>query len=389
MSAVVAEKLTLPKSWYDFPIAQGPEYADQTLLFRIMRDLRRSTPITPFSEITQLHQHLNNVYANGGLIFQGGECAELFEHAEPSRVFESAHLIKSMSDLLANRARRPTLTMGRIAGQFAKPRSFSYIGDGSGLYRNYFGDLINDRDLKGREDNPLRMTLCYQIIKRMHKILRDIKPLDFGDRFFTLHEAYHLPFEDALSQIDQQIDEQYASSAHSLWVGARTNRPDFSHVQFAKGIYNPVGVKVSSALGPDSLREILVQLQGNKSPVMLICRLGTENIKSVLPQMIRAARGFRVLWLCDPMHGNLKLRGNGMKVRYMADILSEVQSFCDILYKNGGRPSGLHCEMTCEDVLECLTSADDSQTDTMICDPRLNKKQAAEVIQTFAENIKP
>jgi 3-deoxy-7-phosphoheptulonate synthase len=254
--------------------------------------------------------------------------------------------------------------------------------------QTYYGDLINGQELKQREPNPMRMLLGYQTIKQtMHTLATTGTGLN--SNFFTMHEAYNLPFERAL--LRHKFNKTWASTGHILWVGARTNHPKYAHIQFIKSTHNPVGIKISPTLTPQSLQEILNELSDRPSPIMLIIRLGCHKTAKFLPALIRAIGKQRVFWILDPMHGNTIRLTNGKKTRLINEMKQEIYDTANILKKFDQRLSDIHLELTANKVLECVDTLENSSNkndfdaNSIICDPRLNPMQAEQLVDTYLE----
>ena len=372
------------------PIAQAPNYSDQRLLNKVLQRLMTKPAIVELLEIQALNKLLNELYEERGIILQAGECAETFELMQPETITRQAKLIVSLGKRLQSNLNKPVLVNSRLGGQFAKPRTYGFSQLNRQLLPTYYGDLINGQELNQRQPNPMRMLLGYQVMKRAMQQLMDIN-IGVGSKFFTMHEAYHLPFEQALLRSQQQ--QHWASTGHIVWVGARTNHPKYAHVQFVKNIQNPIGIKISSALRPSQLQEILTELSPRPAPIMLILRLGCKNTKTMLPSLVRAANSQRVFWILDPMHGNTHRLKNGVKTRVIPEMQQEIYDTAQILTRHGTYLAGIHLELTATKVRECVDDLANVSCSThfdagsMICDPRLNSLQAERLVDTYAQVI--
>ena len=347
-----------PALWRERPAAQQPVYADAAALAAVEAELAEAPALVSLSGIDQLRARLADAAAGRALLLQGGDCAETF--AEPDIAGLSA-----VFDRLCSQLPLPAVTVARIAGQFAKPRTVE-----GKVWR---GEIVNGRE--ALEPDPERMLRAYrhsaETVRRLPNCL------------FTSHEALLLPYEQALVRRSED-GRWWNGSGHFLWLGERSRQLDGAHVAFAAGLANPLGVKLGT-IEADALRRLADFLDPEREPgrLTLIVRMGPE-IGSRLPGLMRALRqeGRSPLWVSDPLHGNTE-RGGPRKVRQMAAILREVTGFVAIARSEGVHAGGLHLEMTPEDVAEC-SGAHEGEGWTSACDPRLNPRQAAEVVRTFA-----
>lgn len=347
-----------PASWRERPAAQQPDYADAAALARVEAELAHAPALVALEEVDALRFRLAEAAAGRALLLQGGDCAETF--AEPD--------VAGLADLfgqLADQLPLPTVRIARIAGQFAKPRTVE-----GKVWR---GEIVNSRD--ALEPDPRRMLRAYR-----HSA-ETLERLSAG--LFASHEALLLPYEQAL--VRRAADGRWWSgSGHFLWLGERTRQLDGAHVAFLAGLANPLGVKLG-AIDADELRRLVDRLDPGHEPgrLTLIIRMGAE-LGARLPALMRTLRqeGRSPLWVSDPLHGNTE-RGGPRKVRHLPSILREVTDFVAIARSEGVWPGGLHLEMTSENVAEC-TGGLEGEGWTSACDPRLNPRQAAEVVRTFA-----
>lgn len=346
-----------PALWRERPAAQQPVYADAGALAAVELALSEADALVPLAEVDGLKRRLAEVAAGRASLLQGGDCAETFAEADVAGL---ASLFEELSRLLP----LPGIRLARLAGQFAKPRTV-----GGEVWR---GEIVNSRE--ALTPDPQRMLRAYAHARAT------IQRVPAG--LFVSHEALLLPYEQAL--VRRADDGRWWSgSGHLLWIGDRTRQLDGAHVAFASGLANPLGVKIG-AIQADELRRLMDVLDpaNEAGRLTLIARMGGE-IGSVLPALMRAARqeGRQVLWVSDPLHGNTE-RGGPRKVRRMDAIVREVADFVAIARSEGVHAGGLHLEMTPENVAEC-TGGDEGEGWTSACDPRLNPRQAARVVQTF------
>jgi 3-deoxy-D-arabino-heptulosonate 7-phosphate (DAHP) synthase class II len=347
-----------PALWRERDAAQQPVYADAAALAQAEAELGSAPALIELARVDALRRHLGEAAAGQALLLQGGDCAETFEEPDLDGLTD---LFSQLSDQLP----LGTIPIARIAGQFAKPRTIE-----GKVWR---GEIVNSRD--DLEPDPGRMLRAYTHCART---LRRLNPA-----LFTSHEALLLPYEEALVRRAED-GRWWSGSAHFLWLGERSRQPDGAHVAFAAGLANPLGVKLGE-IGPDELCGLADALDPGREPgrLTLIVRMGPA-IASRLPALMRAMRqeGRAPLWVSDPLHGNTE-RGGARKVRRMDAIAREVADFVAIARSEGVHAGGLHLEMTAEDVAE-VSGSHEGEGWTSACDPRLNPRQAAEVVRTFA-----
>ena len=439
-----------PTSWRQKPIQQVPDYPDMAALEATEARLAKYPPLVFAGEARRLKASLARVSEGQGFLLQGGDCAESFaEHgADTIRDFFRAFL--QMAVVLTFGAQQPVVKVGRIAGQFAKPRSSGIERKGDVELPSYRGDIINGIEFtpEARIPDPERQIMAYRQsaatlnllrafamggyanLDNVHKwMLGFVKDSPQAERykaladrisetmdfmaaigitpennpslretdFFTSHEALLLGYEQALTRVDSTSGDWYATSGHMIWIGDRTRQPDHAHVEYCRGIKNPIGLKCGPSLTADGLLELIDILNpGNEAGrLTLICRFGHDKVAEHLPRLIRAVEreGRKVVWSCDPMHGNT-ITLNSYKTRPFDRILTEVENFFAIHHAEGTHPGGIHVEMTGNDVTECTggaraLSADDLQDRYHThCDPRLNADQALELAFLLAEKLK-
>lgn len=384
------------------PPAQQPPWDPGSGLPSVLAQLRTEAPLVTASSCYSLHRDLGSVAAGEALVIQAGDCAERFADATEDRVGARIDLLARLADIAEHATGRPVIRIGRIAGQYAKPRSQDWERTADGqLLPVYRGDAVNspEPDPAARVSDARRLLAAYRHANRTldQLFLTDLLP-PFGgtDTAFSVtyagHEALLLDYENALVREDVHRGGRYASSAHFLWVGERTRHVSGAHIAFAQQISNPVGVKV----GPDaSCAEIVAltaRLTQGRDPgrLSLIVRMG-DRIGSQLPRLLHALgpAARQVLWVCDPMHGNTRRNRHGQKTRVVADIVGEVRAFLAVLREHRLTMSGLHLETTPEPVRECVdTTAElDTYLDryTSACDPRLDSGQAEAVVTAAVE----
>ncbi|MCG5485774.1 MAG: 3-deoxy-7-phosphoheptulonate synthase class II [Sinorhizobium meliloti] len=439
-----------PNSWRQKPIQQVPDYPDLAALDSVEARLAKYPPLVFAGEARRLKSALANVAEGRGFLLQGGDCAESFaEHgADTIRDFFRAFL--QMAVVLTFGAQQPVVKVGRIAGQFAKPRSSGIEKQGDVTLPSYRGDIINGIEFteEARVPNPERQVMAYRQSAATLNLLRAFamggyanlenvhqwmlgfvkdspqaeryrkladrisETMDFMKAigitaenhpslretdFFTSHEALLLGYEQALTRVDSTSGDWYATSGHMIWIGDRTRQPDHAHIEYCRGIKNPLGLKCGPSLTADGLLELIDVLNpaNEAGRLTLICRFGHDKVAEHLPRLIRAVEreGKKVVWSCDPMHGNT-ITLNNYKTRPFERILSEVESFFQIHRAEGSHPGGIHIEMTGNDVTECTGGARALSGDDLAdryhthCDPRLNADQALELAFLLAERMK-
>ena len=434
--------------WQRLPAAQQPDWPDQSLLRAVTAELAGMPPLVFAGECDLLRDRLAAVARGEAFVLQGGDCAETFAGATADAVHAKLRTLLQMAVVLTYGASVPIVKIGRMAGQFAKPRSSpAEVRDGVALPA-YRGDAINGigftaadrtpdpaRLLRAYHCSAVTLNLCraltaggYADLSQVHAWNQDfVAESPSGQRYerlageidralafmracgaepeelrsvelFSSHEALILAYEHALTRTDTRTGQPYDASAHFLWIGERTRSVDGAHIEFASAIRNPIGVKV----GPDVTPADLVALAGKLNPdgepgrLTLITRMGAARIRETLPPLIRAvaAEGLPVGWVCDPMHGNTFEAPSGHKTRRFDDVLDEVQGFFEVHRALGTHPGGIHIEFTGDNVTECvggsrgINAADLHQRYETACDPRLNRSQALDLAFTVAESYR-
>ncbi len=440
-----------PANWRNCDILQVPTYPDENALKEVETQLRRSPPLVFAGEARKLRRSLSEVAEGRAFLLQGGDCAESFAEFHPDNIRDTFKVLLQMAVVLTFGASMPIVKVGRLAGQFAKPRSSDVeVQDGIEL-PSYRGDIINgiEFDAHARQPDPGRILRAYNQSAATLNLLRAFAQGGFADLhrvsswnndfiadsllghryseladriqealsfmnacgvtpesvpqmretdFYTSHEALLLPYEEAMTRIDSTTGEWYDTSAHMLWIGDRTRQPENAHVEFLRGVNNPIGLKCGPSLDPDELCRLLDILNPANDPgrITLIARMGAHNVESGLPPLIRAVsrEGYQVVWSCDPMHGNTIKASTGFKTRPFDRIVNEVNSFFAVHSAEGTYAGGVHFEMTGCDVTECIGGAQAISADDLSsryhthCDPRLNASQALELAFDIAEQLR-
>ncbi len=439
-----------PSSWRALPIQQVPQFDDAAELTAVEEQLASFPPLVFAGEADKLRRHLAQVADGNAFVLQGGDCAESFAEHGPDKIRDFFRSFLQMAVILTFAGAVPVVKIGRVAGQFAKPRSSDTEKQGELELPSYRGDILNaieftpecrrpdpQRQLKAYRQSAATLNLLrafasggFADLERVHEwTLGFVKDSPAGDRyakladriadamsfmracgmtpdntpqlrstdFFTSHEALLLGYEQALTRVDSISGNWYATSGHMVWIGDRTRQPDHAHVEYCRGIKNPIGLKCGPSLDPDELLGLCETLNPANEPgrLTLIARFGHEKVGDGLPKLVRAIQraGQRVVWTCDPMHGNTVKAANGYKTRPFDAVLSEVGTFFDVHEAEGTHPGGVHVEMTGENVTECIGGAraveetDLSDRYHTHCDPRLNADQAIELAFLVAERL--
>ena len=427
------------------------DYPDMAALDRVEDELRAMPPLVFAGEARNLKDRLAQVEAGNAFLLQGGDCAESFKEFSTDNIRDTLRLILQMAVVLTFAGRKPVVKVGRIAGQFAKPRSSAVEQIGDVELPSYRGDIINGMGFTPEErlPDPQRLLKAYHQSSATLNLLRAFasggyadlynihrwtlgfaadnaygaKYRDLADKIsealafmaavgvtpdthpdlsrveiFTSHEALLLNVESAMTRLDGATGEWFDTSAHMLWIGERTRQLDGAHVDFMKGISNPIGVKCGPTMEPDDLLPLIDALNPDNvaGRLTLIGRFGADKVGDRLPALMAAtkAEGKRVIWSIDPMHGNTLKASTGFKTRPFDRILGEVRSFIDVAEAEGVHPGGVHLEMTGQNVTECIGGAQALTEDDLSsryhthCDPRLNADQALELAFLVAERLK-
>jgi len=429
-----------PDSWRTKPAAQQPVYRDDAEVSRVMQEISKLPPLVTSWEVGALKTQLAGAATGESFLLQGGDCAESFDHCDSSTIANKLKILLQMSLVLVHGSQKRVIRVGRFAGQYAKPRSDDYeTRDGVSL-PSYRGDLINrppfteaDRTpdpelmLRGYERAALTLNFIRSLVSRgfvdPHRLeywdLDWVKNSPMADEyrrmartigeslrfmenilgvhpgelqwidFFTSHEGLHLPYEQAQTRRVPRQEGWWNLSTHFPWIGMRTADPEGAHVEYFRGVRNPIAVKIGGGMRPEALKQLVDILHPDNEPgrLTLIHRFGNESIERSLGPLLYAVRatGKTVLWCCDPMHGNTRMTADGIKTRHFGDILSELDQAFDIHAAHGSHLGGIHIELTGEDVTECvggargLNETDLTRAYQSQLDPRLNYEQAIEI----------
>jgi len=440
-----------PSSWRERPALQLPAYPDARALQAAEQRLATLPALIFPGEVSQLRQRLAAVARGEAFLLQGGDCAESFDDLGQASVESTFRVILQMAVVLTYAAACPVVKVGRIAGQFAKPRSSDLETVGGVTLPSYRGDIINGSEFSAasRQPDPARLLTAYSHSAATLNLLRALAQGGFADlhevhrwtadfvrsspqgerfqelaeritqslafmqacgfdaartpqlhavEFHTSHEALHLHYEQALTRFEARDSRWYGGSAHLLWLGERTRAPEGAHVEYLRGIGNAIGVKLGPTAQPADVLRLLDLLDPEQEPgrIVLIARMGSDKVANALPPLLRAVRaaGRTPVWCCDPMHGNTVTSSSGFKTRDFERILQEVRGFFAAHAQEGTVPGGLHFEMTGQDVTECRGGAQ-ALTDEGLharyrsaCDPRLNGSQSLELAFLIADVLK-
>ena len=440
-----------PESWRGKPIVQVPEYPDQQALAQVESQIATFPPLVFAGEARNLKKSLARVAAGQAFLLQGGDCAESFAEHHPDNIRDFFRVFLQMAVVLTFAAASPVVKVGRIAGQFAKPRSAPTEKRGDVELPSYRGDIVNDNAFtpEARIPDPRRQIEAYRQSAATLNLLRAFaqggyanlgsvqqwmlgfvkdspqsrRYLELSNRisealgfmqacgldlerhpelrttdFYTSHEALLLGYEQAMTRVDSTSGDWYCTSGHMLWIGDRTRQLDHAHVEFFRGIRNPIGLKCGPSLKADDLLKLIDILNPDNEPgrLTLIGRFGAEKVGEHLPALVRAVKreGKVVVWSCDPMHGNTISSPSGYKTRPFDRILQEVKHFFAVHQAEGTYAGGVHLEMTGKNVTECtggaraITDEDLNDRYHTFCDPRLNAEQSIDLAFLLAELLK-
>ncbi|TQJ37106.1 3-deoxy-7-phosphoheptulonate synthase class II [Streptomyces sp. SLBN-115] len=388
------------ESWRSRPAAHQPDWPDPAALRAAVDALTARPPLVAARECDLLRERLAAVARGEAFLLQGGDCAETFDALTADQLDGKLRTLGRMATALTSATRLRVVTVGRIAGQYAKPRSSPTETRGALTLPAYRGDAVNDRRFtaEARTPDARRLTRVYDASAATLNYLRTRtagRPDDPPGQLFTSHEALLLEYEDALTRFDARTAGRYATSAHMVWIGERTRRPDGAHVEFASRIRNPVGVKLGPGSTADEALALADRLDPRREPGRLtfIVRMGATAVRDVLPPLVEkvTAGGAPVVWVCDPMHGNTVQGPSGHKTRHFETIMDEVSGFFEVHRALGTHPGGVHLELTGAPVTECAggTLAPVAATDVGLryesaCDPRLNHGQSVELAHRVA-----
>ena len=438
-------------SWKNYPVKHIPEYEDKKELNMVLNKIKNFPPLVFAGETRHLREQLANVVDGKAFLLQAGDCAESFAEFNPDNIRDTFKVILQMSLVLTYAASLPVIKVGRIAGQFSKPRTSPTEKKGNKELQSYLGDNINGIEFseKARKPDAKRLfkaysqaastlnlirAFChggYADLQNVHlwnlgyikkspqaKKFKDLEDKiadalafmdacginsDFNRRlktvnFWTSHEALLLPFEESMTRVDSTTGEFHDTSAHFVWIGDRTRQLEGGHVEFCRGIENPIGIKCGPTTKADEIVKIInvINPQNKKGKITLISRFGHENVEKFLPKLIRVIKkeGANVIWSCDPMHGNTIKSATGFKTRPFNNVLKEVKNVFAVHQSEGSYAGGLHIEMTGQNVTECtggaqkISDQDLSSRYHTHCDPRLNANQALELAFLISDEIK-
>jgi 3-deoxy-7-phosphoheptulonate synthase len=388
-----------PAGWRRREALQMPVYPDPRALEAVERRLRTRAPLVELHDIDRLRRQLGEVAEGKAFLLQGGDCAESFREFSPGKVASTADLLLELGRTLAAAAGAPVVHVARMAGQFAKPRSAATERVGGVDLPAYRGDGVNGAEPTpaARAPDPERLLRAHDQAAATARLLC-AHVADGGEPLYASHEALLLPYEQALTRYDERSGRWWAGSGHMLWIGDRTRGLEGAHVEHARGIANPLGLKCGPDLEAEDLLRLIERLDPGNAPgrLTLIARLGRDRIADRLPRLMRAtaAAGRRVAWTVDPMHGNTRLAA-GRKTRFFGDIAAETRSFFEIAAAEGVWAGGLHLELTGMAVTECLGGRrpvferDLGRRYLTACDPRLNPDQARELAWLAAREAAP
>jgi 3-deoxy-7-phosphoheptulonate synthase len=440
-----------PNSWRGKTALQMPHYPDADALSAVEDTLRSRPPLVFAGEARNLKKQLCRVANGQAFLLQGGDCAESFAEFHPDNIRDTFRVLLQMAVVLTFGAGLPVVKMGRLAGQFVKPRSSDFETQGEVKLPSYRGDMVNgiefneaaripdpDRMMQGYNQSAATLNLIrafaqggYADLQKVHQwnlgFVADSalgeRYRDLADRldetlgfmaacgitsettpqiretdFFTAHEALLLNYEEAMTRVDSTSGDWYDTSAHFLWIGDRTRQLDGAHVEYMRGIANPIGIKAGPTTDTDELLRLIDILNPDNEPgrLTVITRMGADSVENLLPPLVRTIEreGRKVIWVCDPMHANTEKSANGYKTRPVKRILAEVQGFFAVHEAEGTHAGGVHFEMTGQDVTECTGGAQAITEDNLSaryhthCDPRLNAKQALELAFLLSEILK-
>ena len=435
-------------SWKSYEAKQLPAYSDENKLNSVLDSLSSMPPLIFAGETRSLKSQIYQVQKGEAFYLQGGDCAEIFSELNPNTIRDTFKLILQMAVVLTYASNTPVVKLGRIGGQFAKPRSSDFEEKDGLKLPSYRGDIINSHEFtkESREPDPQRMMQAYNHSAATLNLLRAFAQggfasltqlnkwnLDFANNFestqkyksisqkieesikfmnacginekntrelretdfYTSHEALLLPYEEAFTRIDSTTGDWYNVNSHFLWVGDRTRDPDGAHIHYLSGIKNPLGLKVGPSTNIDDLKKNIEILnpENEGGRLTLIVRMGAEKIQSTFPQLLKEIDklGLNITWVCDPMHGNTSTSNSGYKTRATENILSEIKSFFEIHKSQGSIPGGVHLELTGLNVTECVGGPDEIKDENLgdryhtFCDPRLNVNQSLELSFLLAD----
>ena len=437
-------------SWKNHTALQQPTWPNQESVDKVLTNLATLPPLVFAGEIRSLKELLAKAVTGDAFLLQGGDCSENFSSVTAPNIRETLKVLLQMSIVLTYAGGKPVVKVGRIAGQFAKPRSSDMETIDGVELPSYRGDMVNSAEFtpETRIPNPKFMLKGYNMAASTLNLLRAFTRGGFGSlervqawnqefvvqspmgrsydrlakqigqalnfmetigispdtpqvnqtQLFTSHEALLLQYEEALTRMDTITGDWYDCSAHMLWIGERTRQVDGAHVEFLRGVHNPIGVKLGPTYDLDNVKQLISTLNPDNEPgrMTIIARLGMKNVEKKLPPLLREMKRecFNIVWSCDPMHANTYTATSGHKTRNFNDILSEITCFFETHWSEGTIPGGVHLEMTGNDVTECTGGAHNIVDEELAsnyltsCDPRLNAEQSLEVAFQIADMIR-
>jgi 3-deoxy-7-phosphoheptulonate synthase len=450
-NSAIETAIWTPASWRNHPIQQAPTYLDVQAFADAEATLSQNPPLVFAGEVRQLKTRLAQVAQGEAFLLQGGDCAESFKEFSAIKIRDTFRVILQMAVILTFAGQVPVVKVGRMAGQFAKPRSSDFETREGVSLPSFRGDIINDIAFteEARNPNPSRMVQGYHQSAATLNLLRafsqggyadlhqvhrwtlafiqgdplserytaladrisdclgfmaacgltsEVSPAIRETEFYVSHEALLLPYEEHLTRVDSTSGDYYACSGHMLWIGYRTAQLDGAHIEFLRGVQNPIGLKVGTGTDVDGLLKLcdVLNPKNEAGRLTLISRMGADNVESHLPQLIQAIQreGRQVVWSCDPMHGNTHTAQSGYKTRSFEAILAEVKRFFAVHKAEGSHAGGVHFELTGQNVTECVGGLSEV-TDALLgeryetaCDPRLNAHQSLELAFLLAEYLR-
>ena len=433
-------------NYTNLPVAQQPVWPDHDEVAKVRTELSKQPPLVFAGEVDQLKFRLADAASGKAFLLQGGDCAETFADATADRIRNRVKTLLQMAVVLTYGASMPVVKMGRMAGQFAKPRSSNDETRGEVTLPAYRGDAVNGYDFtpESRANDPWRMLKAYNTSASTLNLIRAFTQGGFADlrsvhewnrgfsenpaniryeslakeidraikfmaacgadfeslrttEFYVSHEALLLDYERPMTRIDSRTGNPYLTSGHMVWIGERTRQLENAHVDFLARVRNPIGVKLGPTTSVDDVKALIERLDPQREPGRLtfITRMGAGKIREELPKLVEAVRdlGAKPLWITDPMHGNGITTKNGYKSRRFDDVMDEVRGFFEVHHASGTTPGGLHVELTGDDVAECLGGSEMIDEATLenryesLCDPRLNHSQSLELAFLVAESL--
>ncbi|MEV6752878.1 3-deoxy-7-phosphoheptulonate synthase [Streptomyces sp. NPDC051214] len=391
---------TRPGPWEDMPAVQQPDWRNHTDYREACEGLAAAPPLVSATEVRRLRRSLSRLLTTEALVLQLGDCAESFYECEPRHTAQKLRVIDRLGDRFSELTGRSVIRVGRMGGQFAKPRSQPTERHGALTIPSFQGHLINSEIASPltRQADPRRMLWAHEASEKVQRAMRTRRQggyrLPATEGPWSSHEALVIDYESRLVRRDPETDDLYLASTHLPWVGERTRQLAYAHVALLSAVDNPVGCKIGPTADPDDVVRVCEALDPRREPgrLVLIPRMGRDRIQEVLPPIVRrvAEAGHPVVWLSDPMHGNTVTSRLGLKTRHLGDVITEALRFRDILAANRQHAAGLHIEVAADDVTECVGGAVESEDDlrrhyTSLCDPRLNADQATELIEAWAK----